>query len=95
MDATNMMLEVRDLTKIYPNTGTGHQGGVREANFALEKGAFFTLLGPSGCGKTTTLRCIAGLERPDGGRIMVGQGSIASKEPERERHSRSLEPRRQ
>jgi iron(III) transport system ATP-binding protein len=67
-----MMLEVRDLTKIYPNTGTGHQGGVREANFALEKGAFFTLLGPSGCGKTTTLRCIAGLERPDGGRIMVG-----------------------
>jgi iron(III) transport system ATP-binding protein len=68
-----MMLEVRNLIKIYPNTETGHQGGVREANFALEKGAFFTLLGPSGCGKTTTLRCIAGLERPDGGRITVGK----------------------
>ena len=30
-----------------------------------------TLLGPSGCGKTTTLRCIAGLERPEGGDIVI------------------------
>jgi iron(III) transport system ATP-binding protein len=36
------------------------------------QGQFFTLLGPSGCGKTTTLRCVAGLERPDAGRIVVG-----------------------
>jgi iron(III) transport system ATP-binding protein len=37
----------------------------------VEDGAFFTMLGPSGCGKTTTLRCIAGLETPDAGRIEV------------------------
>jgi iron(III) transport system ATP-binding protein len=66
------MLDVKDLRKIYANTGQGVAGGVRDANFALEKGAFFTLLGPSGCGKTTTLRCIAGLERPDTGTIRVG-----------------------
>jgi iron(III) transport system ATP-binding protein len=48
-----------------------------------------TLLGPSGCGKTTTLRCIAGLEVPTGGRITVGERVVfdgASKtfvEPER------------
>lgn len=37
--------------------------------FEVPAGKFFTLLGPSGCGKTTTLRCIAGLERPDEGDI--------------------------
>jgi iron(III) transport system ATP-binding protein len=72
MRATDIMLEVRNLQKIYPNTGAGLPGGVQQADFALEKGAFFTLLGPSGCGKTTTLRCIAGLERPDRGTIRVG-----------------------
>ena len=34
-------------------------------------GLLYTFLGPSGCGKTTTLRCVAGLERPDGGRWCV------------------------
>jgi len=42
-----------------------------EVGFHIGRGRFFTLLGPSGCGKTTTLRSIAGLERPDSGRIEV------------------------
>jgi ABC-type Fe3+/spermidine/putrescine transport system ATPase subunit len=37
-----------------------------------------TLLGPSGCGKTTTLRMIAGLQRPDAGEIYVGRRSAIS-----------------
>ena len=64
------LIEISGLSKVY--TSAAHGGGVREADFALEAGTFFTLLGPSGCGKTTTLRCIAGLERPDVGRIRVG-----------------------
>ncbi|MBN8920109.1 MAG: ABC transporter ATP-binding protein, partial [Rhizobiales bacterium] len=44
-------------------------GGV---DFTVAPGSTVTLLGPSGCGKTTTLRCIAGLEVPTGGRITVG-----------------------
>jgi len=40
-------------------------------SFNVSKGETFTLLGPSGCGKTTLLRCIAGLERPDSGEIMI------------------------
>jgi iron(III) transport system ATP-binding protein len=40
--------------------------------FRIEQGQLYTLLGPSGCGKTTTLRSIAGLETPDGGRIAIG-----------------------
>jgi iron(III) transport system ATP-binding protein len=65
------MLSVRALTKIYANRFDAVAGGVRDVSFDLPTGTFFTLLGPSGCGKTTTLRCIAGLERPDTGRIAV------------------------
>ncbi len=39
---------------------------------SLERGRIGCLLGPSGCGKTTALRCIAGFERPDAGRILAG-----------------------
>ena len=48
------------------------EGGVRavdELNLEIQDGEFVSLLGPSGCGKTTTLRCIAGLERPTSGEI--------------------------
>ncbi|HXR67842.1 MAG TPA: ABC transporter ATP-binding protein, partial [Dermatophilaceae bacterium] len=44
---------------------------VHDVSFEVAEGALFTLLGPSGCGKTTTLRSIAGLEKPDSGRIAV------------------------
>jgi iron(III) transport system ATP-binding protein len=45
---------------------------VNHVSLTIKEGQFVSLLGPSGCGKTTTLNCIAGLERPDGGRITVG-----------------------
>ncbi|HEV2389142.1 MAG TPA: ABC transporter ATP-binding protein [Nitrososphaerales archaeon] len=44
----------------------------------FEKGTLTTLLGPSGCGKTTTLRCIAGFEKPDGGVISIGGSTVFS-----------------
>ena len=65
------MLSVHGLTKIYANRFDAQAGGVRDVSFELPTGTFFTLLGPSGCGKTTMLRCVAGLERPDAGRIAV------------------------
>jgi len=46
-------------------------------------GEFFSLLGPSGCGKTTTLRLIAGFERPDDGAIRVGGVDMSSTPPHR------------
>jgi iron(III) transport system ATP-binding protein len=42
----------------------------------VDQGEFVVLLGPSGCGKTTTLRCLAGLETPDSGRISLGDRSV-------------------
>jgi ABC-type Fe3+/spermidine/putrescine transport system ATPase subunit len=45
---------------------------VKDLSFEAKAGEFLTLLGPSGCGKTTTLRLVAGLERPDRGEVYVG-----------------------
>ncbi|MDP2639396.1 MAG: ABC transporter ATP-binding protein [Betaproteobacteria bacterium] len=59
-------VEINRLSKRF-----GAEAAVREMCLSVAQGEFVTLLGPSGCGKTTTLRCIAGLERPDEGDIRI------------------------
>ena len=49
----------------------------------VPSGSFFALLGPSGCGKTTTLRMVAGLERPSSGRILLGDEDVTDARPYR------------
>ncbi|MEU3984395.1 ABC transporter ATP-binding protein [Streptomyces sp. NPDC026672] len=75
------MLTVESLKKSYDDTSSRRSkradegtrtyavGGV---DFEVHDGELFTLLGPSGCGKTTTLRSVAGLERPSAGRVTLG-----------------------
>jgi spermidine/putrescine transport system ATP-binding protein len=58
----------------------GSYVAVQQADFAIERGEFFSLLGPSGCGKTTTLRMIAGFEQPSAGRILL-EGKDVSRVP--------------
>jgi iron(III) transport system ATP-binding protein len=70
-------LIVEDLQMSYP-TADGPVRAVRGVSFVVEPGEFYTLLGASGCGKTTTLRCIAGLEQPDGGCISIGDAVVYS-----------------
>jgi iron(III) transport system ATP-binding protein len=69
----NGMVELDHLSKNF-----GAETVVNDVNLAVKEGEFVTLLGPSGCGKTTTLRCIAGLERPDGGEIKIGGDTVAA-----------------
>ena len=59
-------IEVENLVIRY-----GPVAAVGPVSFAVKQGEQLTLLGPSGCGKTTTLRSIAGLERPSGGSIRI------------------------
>jgi spermidine/putrescine transport system ATP-binding protein len=54
---------------------------VDDLDLELGRGEFFTLLGPSGCGKTTTLRMIAGFERPSGGEIRIEGEDVAALPP--------------
>ncbi len=57
-----------NLSKIYPGKkGNREVRAVDNVSLDIEPGEFVTLLGPSGCGKTTTLRMIAGFEKPSGG----------------------------
>jgi putative spermidine/putrescine transport system ATP-binding protein len=56
---------------------------LRNISLSVTQGEFISLLGPSGCGKTTTLRCIAGFEQPDGGRILFGNRDMTAVLPER------------
>ncbi|MEX1126586.1 MAG: ABC transporter ATP-binding protein [Acidimicrobiia bacterium] len=60
------VVELVDLEKSF-----GDVPAVDRINLRIEDGEFFSLLGPSGCGKTTTLRLIAGFERPDAGAILI------------------------
>ena len=78
-----MQGEVRleELTKSF-----GDVVAVDGIDLHMPPGEFFTLLGPSGCGKTTTLRMIAGFERPTSGRIMLDGTDVAQVPP----HKRSV-----
>jgi ABC-type Fe3+/spermidine/putrescine transport system ATPase subunit len=72
-------LELRGIRKKY-----GDFTAVDGVSLKVPKGQFVCLLGPSGCGKTTTLRCIAGLEDPDDGGVLIG-GKEVTRDPPWER----------
>ena len=67
---------LQELTKHF-----GSVVAVDRVDLAIAQGEFFALLGPSGCGKTTTLRLIAGLERPTAGRIFIGGRDVTDLVP--------------
>ncbi|HIC90419.1 MAG TPA: ABC transporter ATP-binding protein, partial [Anaerolineae bacterium] len=54
---------------------------VRDVDLTVRDREFVVLLGPSGCGKTTLLRCIAGLEQVDRGRIYIGEQDVTDFPP--------------
>lgn len=70
------MIEVTDLIKEY-----GSVRAVDGVSFSVSEGEFFAILGPSGCGKTTTLRMIAGFERPTSGSISIDDEEVSDIPP--------------
>ena len=62
-----MELAISDLHKRF-----GAVEALRGVTLTVQPAEFYAILGPSGAGKTTLLRCIAGIEHPDAGRIMIG-----------------------
>ncbi len=69
-------LEIHGVTKRF-----GDFVAVNDLSLTVPEGSFFALLGASGCGKTTTLRMVAGLERPTAGRIVLGEDDITDLKP--------------
>src|SRR3954470_9230169 len=63
----------------------GKVTAVDDVDLEVADGDFVVLLGPSGCGKTTLLRCLAGLEKVDGGRVLIGGRDATNLPPRRRR----------
>ena len=72
------MIEVRNLQRIF-HVGQRQVEALSRVNQEVREGEFLVLLGPSGSGKTTLLRCIAGLETPDDGEILISGQPVFSK----------------
>ena len=70
-------VKIRDLTKIYQD-GDDEIVAVDGIDLTIDDGEFVTLVGPSGCGKTTTLRCVAGLNKPTSGTITFGDREVTN-----------------
>ncbi len=70
-------VRLENITKVFPPNVVA----VNNVNLKIEKGEFFVLLGPSGCGKTTTLRIIAGLEKPTRGRVYIDEQDVTDLPP--------------
>jgi iron(III) transport system ATP-binding protein len=64
------MISIKGLRKSF-YARHGKVDALKKIDLEVSAGEFCVLLGPSGCGKTTTLRCVAGLERPDNGEIEI------------------------
>ncbi len=69
-------IRIQNVTKIF-----GKSPVLRDVSLEVKDGEFLVLLGPSGCGKTTLLRCIAGLEHVDGGKVFIGDRDVTDLAP--------------
>ena len=70
------MIRLEDITKSF-----GEIVAVKALSLEIEKGEVFVLLGPTGAGKTTTLRIVAGLEKPDQGRVYMEGEDVTGRSP--------------
>jgi spermidine/putrescine transport system ATP-binding protein len=73
-----VLLSIRGLRKSFDT-----QDALNGLDLDVYKGEFLTLLGPSGCGKTTTLRIIAGLEKPTEGKVYLENMDLTGVPPEK------------
>ncbi len=76
MPAAEIDVRLTGIRKTY-----GDVVAVERVDLEIPAGEFFTLLGPSGSGKTTTLRLIAGFERPDEGRVELAGADVTNRAP--------------
>lgn len=80
------MIEITGLSKTFNNK----VNAVADFSLKVEKGEVISLIGPSGSGKSTVLRCVAGLETPDGGSILINGKRINYRNEKEARKQRTI-----
>ena len=81
-EVSNKIVEVRDVSKCYGGKmgRRGHAESMTRAldhvNFSVAQGEFVAIMGPSGSGKSTLLNCLATIDTPTNGRIVIGGKDI-------------------
>ncbi|WP_423750846.1 ABC transporter ATP-binding protein [Salinirarus marinus] len=75
-----MTIQAKSLRKEF-DVPEGIEVAVNSIDLEIEEDEFVTLVGPSGCGKTTTLRCIAGLETPTSGKLLINDEDVTDVPP--------------
>ncbi len=71
---SGLPIDLDGVTRVFRSRGHADVAAVEDLSLRVPAGEFAALVGPSGCGKSTLLRMVAGLERPDRGRVAVGAG---------------------
>jgi len=86
---SNVILEVRRLTKSYPNGSNSTLTVVKDISFSLVPGSTCAILGPSGSGKTTLLGLCAGLDQPTAGEVRLDGIDLGALDEDRRAHVRN------
>ena len=74
--SNNTIISFENVNKFYEDTHV-----LKNINFEIEKGKFYTLLGPSGCGKTTILRILAGFTDVSNGKVTLNGADVTNLPP--------------
>lgn len=77
------LIEISSVSRTYVRTDENEVEALKNISLSVRKGEFLSIIGPSGCGKTTLLRLIAGLDRPEAGKITLEGREITAPGPQR------------
>jgi putative ABC transport system ATP-binding protein len=77
MSTSPPIVEARTILKTY-DTGAVRVDALRGVDLTLARGEMASIMGPSGCGKTTLLNCLSGLDRVDGGEVVIDGRSLSA-----------------
>ncbi|MDR1105933.1 MAG: ABC transporter ATP-binding protein [Treponema sp.] len=80
---SGILIDIQDVGRIYRDAGGNPLYALKNIRLGINRGEFISIVGPSGCGKTTLLRLIAGLDRPQSGRIIIEGDEITGPSHER------------
>jgi NitT/TauT family transport system ATP-binding protein/sulfonate transport system ATP-binding protein len=79
---SDVILEIKDINRVYKDEENTVEA-LKNINLNVNKGEFISIIGSSGCGKTTLLRLIAGLDKPQSGKLFLDKQEITAPDPQR------------